>query len=132
MGGGGEGTVGREVMTPRSWSLMNKVTFLGSIISKSKRFTSILIPDFDSTAKSYFRNNVLNIVRWFITKFCPSQSCLPCHNLSRHIFGAVTPKIEIAVQNMKKTKTKNKKTKVEIVRIFTFHQYQLPHKIRKN
>ena len=52
------GTVGWEVMTPWSWSLMNKVAFLGQIISRSKRFTSILMADLDSTAKSNFRNNV--------------------------------------------------------------------------
>ena len=60
------------------------------------------MPDLDSTAKSNFRNNVLNIVGWFITKFCPSASCLPCCDILRRIFGAETPKIEIAVQNMKK------------------------------
>ena len=66
-------------------------------MSRSKRFESILVPDLDSTAKSNPRNNVLNIAGWFITKFCSSQSCLPCHDVSRNIFGAETPKIDIAV-----------------------------------
>ena len=76
---------------------MYKVAFLGPIMSKSKRFKSILMPDLDSTSKSNPRNNVLNIAGWFITKFCPSQSCLPYRDVSRRIFGAETPKIEIAV-----------------------------------
>ena len=101
--------MGWEVMTPWSWSLMNKVAFLGPIMSRSKRFKSILMPDLDSTAKSNPRNNVLNIAGWFITKFCSSQSCLPCRDVSRRIFGAETPKIEIAVAY--KTWKKNKKTK---------------------
>ena len=63
--------------------MMNKVAFLGPIMSRSKRFKSILVPDLDSTAKSNPRNNVLNIAGWFITKFCSSQSCLPCHDVSR-------------------------------------------------
>ena len=99
-------------MTPWSLSLMNKVAFLRPIMSRSKRFKSILMPDLDSTAKSNPRNNVLNIAGWFITKFCPSQSCLSCHNVSCHIFGAETPKIEIAVSyKHEKNKKQNKKLK---------------------
>ena len=124
---GGGGAVGWEVMIPWSWSLMNKVAFLGPIMSRSKRFKSILMPDLGSTAKSYRRNNVLNIARWFITKFCSCQSCLPCRDVLR-IFGAETPEIEIAVNVACKTWKINKtKQKVELFRIFTFHQYQLPY-----
>ena len=46
-----------------------KLQFLGPIISKSKRFTSFLMPDLDSTAKSNPKNNSLNLVGGFITKF---------------------------------------------------------------
>ena len=106
---GGGGAVGWEVMTPWSWSLMNKVAFLGPIMTRSKRFKSILMPDLDSAAKSNPRNNVLNIAGWFITKFCSSQSCLPCRDVSHRIFGAETPKIEIAVA-YKKTKQNKKLT----------------------
>ena len=90
-GGGGGGCCGLGGNDPLkfwSWSLMNKVAFLGPIMSRSKRFKSILMPDLDSTAKSNSRNNVLNIAGWFITKFCSSQSCLPCRDVhvSRRIF----------------------------------------------
>ena len=85
---------------------------LGPIMSRSKRFKSILMPDLDSTAKSYPRNNVSNIAGWFITKFCSSQSCLPCHDVSRCIFGAETPKIDIAVA-YKTWKKKKKKKKLK-------------------
>ena len=69
------------------------------------------MPDLDSTAKSNPRNNVLDIAGWFITKFCSSQSCLPCRDVSRRIFGAETRKIEIPVA-YKTWKTKqNKKLK---------------------
>ena len=80
-------------------------------MSRSKRFKSILMPDLDSTAKSNPKNNVLNIGGWFITKFCSSQSCLPCHDVSHRIFGAETPKIEIAVAYKTYEKTKQNKTK---------------------
>jgi hypothetical protein len=41
---------------------MNKVAFSGPIIFKSKGFTSFLMPDLNSAAKSNPRNNVLNLV----------------------------------------------------------------------
>ena len=105
-GGGNCGLGGNDPLklVPDEQSCIFRVNYF---ISKSKRFTSILMPDLDSTAKSNFTNNVLNIVGWFITKFCPSQSCLPCRDISCRIFGAETPKIEIAVQNMKKKNTRS-------------------------
>ena len=50
-------------MTPLpSWCRMNKVAFLGPIVSKSERFTSFSMPDLESKARNYPRNNVLNLV----------------------------------------------------------------------
>ena len=66
------------------------------------------MPDLDSTAKSNFRNNVLNIVGWFITNFAPLKVVF--HGVTYHrFFGAETPRIEIAVQSMNKKKKNNKK-----------------------
>ena len=72
---------------------MNKVAFLGPIISKSNRFTSFLMPDLDSTAKNNSKISDLNLVGVLSLNFCPSQSLLPCCNL---VLTWYPPKIEIA------------------------------------
>ena len=58
--------------------------------------------------------------------------CLPCRNISRRIFGAETPKIEIAVQNMKKNNKKQNKNKVDIFRIFPLINTSYHTKQEKN
>ena len=63
------------------WSWMNKVAFLGPIISKSNRFTSLSMPDLDSTAKNNSKISDLNLVGVLSLNFCPSQSLLLCCNL---------------------------------------------------
>ena len=79
---------------------MNKVAFLGPIISKSNRFTSFSMPDLDYTAKNNSKISNLNL--WIAgvlsLNFCPSQSLLRLKSSSMLQFGAdpVSPKIEIA------------------------------------
>ena len=75
------------------WSWMNKVAFLGPIISKGNRLTSFSMPDLDSTAKNNPKNNDLNLVGVLSLNFCPSPSLLPCCNL---VLTRYPPKIEIA------------------------------------
>ena len=114
-------------MTPWSWSLMNKVAFLGPI-----RFKSILMPDLDSTAKSNPRNNVFKHCRVVYHKILLLSKL---SSMSRRItshFWCWNTKIEIAVAPTKHEKQHKTKQKVEIFRIFTFHQYQLrSHKTKK-
>ena len=52
----------------RGWT---KLQFLGPIISKSKRFTSFLMPDLDSTAKINPKINSLNLVGVLSLNFWP-------------------------------------------------------------
>ena len=84
------------------------------------------MPDLDLTAKSNFTNNVLNIVGWFITNFTPLKVVFYVVTYHR-IFGAETPKIEIAVQNMKKKKTRS----WNFQDLYISSTPELPHKTRK-
>ena len=50
---------------------MNKVAFLGPIISKGNRLTSFSMPDLDSTAKNNPKKQWFEPCWGFITKFLP-------------------------------------------------------------
>ena len=67
------------------WSWINKVAFLGPIISKSKRFTGLSMPYLDSTAKTEPEKQWFEPCWGFITKFLPLSKS---SSVLQSIFGA--------------------------------------------